>query len=76
MFSTLISTSACSAALGRGNEVLLIKEAHGTYDRVEVLYGGGITSAATIEEDIEEELEEAGVHLLEMKDLPGLFIDR
>ena len=68
--------ATCSAALGRGNEVLLIKEAHATCDRVEVLEGGGITSADKIEAEIEDELEEAGVHLLEMKDLPGLFEDR
>ena len=68
--------ATCSAALGRGNEVLLIREAHATCDRIEVLHGGGITSADKIEAEIEEELEEAGVHLLEMKDLPGLFVDR
>jgi len=68
--------ATCSAALGRGNEVLLIREAHATYDRIEVLNGGGVTSANMIEAEIEAELEEAGVHLLEMKDLPGLFTDR
>ncbi|KAK7055980.1 Isochorismatase hydrolase [Favolaschia claudopus] len=68
--------ATCSAALGRGNEVLLIHGAHGTYDRLEVLYGGGITPAAQIEEEIEGELQEAGVHLLEMKDLSAIFDDR
>ncbi|KAF8801644.1 Isochorismatase hydrolase [Phlegmacium glaucopus] len=68
--------ATCSAALGRGNEVLLIREAHATYDRIEVLHGGGVTSADRIEAEIEAELEEAGVHLLEMKDLPNLFTDR
>jgi len=68
--------ATCSAALGRGNEVLLIREAHGTYDRIEVLHGGGVTSADRIAAEIEAELEEAGVHLLEMKDLPDLFTDR
>ena len=68
--------ATCSAALGRGNEVILIKGAHGTYDRIEVLHGGGITPAWRIEAEIEAELEEAGVHLLEMKDLPGIFMDR
>ncbi|KAF8963116.1 hypothetical protein BDZ97DRAFT_1732296 [Flammula alnicola] len=68
--------ATCSAALGRGNEVLLIRGAHATYDRIEVLHGGGITPASTIEAEIEAELEEAGVHLLEMKDLPGIFMDR
>ena len=68
--------ATCSAALGRGNEVLLIKGAHATYDRIEVLHGGGITPASIIEQEIEAELEEAGVHLLDMKDLPGIFTDR
>ncbi|KAL0567252.1 hypothetical protein V5O48_014738 [Marasmius crinis-equi] len=68
--------ATCSAALGRGNEVLLIRGAHGTYDRVEVLYGGGVTPANTIETEIEEELEEAGVHVLEMRDIQGIFTDR
>lgn len=76
-FQTDFSIRAtCSAALGRGNEVLLIREAHATYDRIEVLHGGGITPAASIELEIEEELEEAGVHLLDMNDLPVIFMDR
>jgi len=76
-FQTDYSVRAtCSAALGRGNEVLLIREAHATCDRIEVLHGGGVTSTDKIEAEIEAELEEAGVHLLEMKDLPGLFVNR
>lgn len=68
--------ATCSAALGRGNEVILIRGAHATYDRIEVLHGGGITPASKIEEEIEAELEEAGVHLLDMKDIGGLFENR
>jgi nicotinamidase-related amidase len=68
--------ATCSAALGRGNEVLLIRGAHATYDRIEVLHGGGITPASKIEEEIEAELEEAGVHLLDMKDVDGIFENR
>ncbi|KAF9557093.1 hypothetical protein CPC08DRAFT_710653 [Agrocybe pediades] len=68
--------ATCSTALERGNEVLLIRGAHATYDRIEVLHGGGITPAWRIESEIEAELEEAGVHLLDMKDLPGIFMDR
>ncbi|KAJ7576466.1 Isochorismatase-like protein [Mycena floridula] len=68
--------ATCSAALGRGNNILLIKEAHGTYDRYEVLHGGGTTPASRIEAEIEDELEEAGVTLLEMSDLPDVFTDR
>ncbi|KAJ7727604.1 Isochorismatase-like protein [Mycena metata] len=68
--------ATCSAALGRGNEVLMIRGAHGTYDRLEVLYGGGVTAAAQIEAEIEGELEEAGVNLLDMNDLGAIFDDR
>ncbi|KAA1467263.1 Isochorismatase hydrolase [Dentipellis sp. KUC8613] len=65
--------ATCSAALGRGNEVLLIRGAHATYDRHEVWAGGGVTPASFIERDIESELEEAGVALLDMTDVPGVF---
>ncbi|KAJ6468655.1 Isochorismatase-like protein [Mycena vitilis] len=68
--------ATCSAALGRGNEVLMIRGAHGTYDRLEVLYGGGVTPSSRIEAEIEGELEEAGVNLLDMKDLNAIFDDR
>jgi hypothetical protein len=54
----------------------MIRGAHGTYDRLEVLYGGGVTSASQIEAEIEGELEEAGVHMLDMKDLGAIFDDR
>ncbi|EJF56918.1 Isochorismatase hydrolase [Dichomitus squalens LYAD-421 SS1] len=68
--------ATCSAALSRGNEVLLVRGAHATYDRIEYHNHGLITSAAEVAKEIEGELEEAGVHMLEMKDLPGLFTDR
>jgi nicotinamidase-related amidase len=68
--------ATCSAALGRKNEVLLIRGAHATYDRIEVLHGGGTTPAHMIEAEIEAELEEAGVHLLDMKDVEGIFENR
>jgi nicotinamidase-related amidase len=68
--------ATCSVALGRGNEVLLIKGAHATHDRIEVLHGGGVTPAHRIEAEIEAELEEAGVHLFNMKDLPNIFQGR
>ncbi|KAH9481992.1 hypothetical protein JR316_0006522 [Psilocybe cubensis] len=68
--------ATCSSALKRGNEVLLIRGAHATYDRIEVLHGGGITPASRIEGEVEAELEEAGVHILDMKDVPGIFMDR
>ena len=68
--------ATCGVALGRGNEVLLIRGAHATHDRIEVLHGGGVTPAHRIEAEIEAELEEAGVHLFSMKDLPGIFSGR
>lgn len=76
MQSDFCVRATCSAALGRGNEVLLIKDAHATYDRIEVWNGGSITPAEEIASEIEAELEEAGVILLEMKDVPGIFADR
>ncbi|KAF7327106.1 Isochorismatase hydrolase [Mycena kentingensis (nom. inval.)] len=68
--------ATCSAALARGNDVLLIRGAHGTYDRVEILYGGGVTPAKQVEAEIEEELEEAGVVLMGMEDVGAIFDDR
>ena len=67
--------ATCSAALGRGNEVLLIRGAHATYDRQEVWAGGGVTQASMVEREIEAELEEAGVVLLDMTDVPDVFAD-
>jgi len=67
--------ATCSTALSRGNTVLLIRGSHTTFDRLEVLHGGGITAAHKIEREIEAELEEAGVVILDMKDLPGIFAD-
>ncbi|KAL7279469.1 Isochorismatase hydrolase [Trametes coccinea BRFM310] len=75
MQSDFCIRATCSAALARGNEVLLVRGAHATYDRVEILDHGIITPASVVESEIEGELEEAGVVLLEMKDLPGLFTD-
>ena len=68
--------ATCSAALTRGNEVLLVRGAHGTYDRVEYHSDGLATPAAEVEKEIEGELEEAGVIMLEMKDVSGMFTDR
>ncbi|KAI0328299.1 Isochorismatase hydrolase [Cubamyces sp. BRFM 1775] len=75
MQSDFCIRATCSAALARGNEVLLVRGAHATYDRVEVLDHGTITPASVVEAEIEGELEEAGVVLLEMKDLPEMFTD-
>lgn len=68
--------ATCSAALDRGNEVILIRGAHATFDRNEIWNDGSITQAHVIEAEIEAELEEAGVNILDMKDLPDLFTDR
>jgi nicotinamidase-related amidase len=68
--------ATCSAALDRGNNVILIKEAHATYDRIEVWNGGTVTKAYDVGLEIEAELEEAGVSLLCMSDAPHLFSDR
>ncbi|KAG6372170.1 Isochorismatase-like protein [Boletus reticuloceps] len=65
--------ATCSAALGRGNEVFLIKGAHATLDRNEIWNDGTVTEAHVIEAEIEAELEEAGVIILDMKDLPDLY---
>ncbi|TFK27137.1 Isochorismatase hydrolase [Coprinopsis marcescibilis] len=76
-FQTDFSVRAtCGTALGRGNEVILVRGAHATFDRIEVLHGGGVTAAAVIEAEIEAELEEAGVHILEMKDIAYSWVDR
>jgi len=68
--------ATCSAALGRGNDVLLIKGSHATYDGMQAWNGGVKIPASTIEVETEAELEEAGVVLLDMSDLPGIFADR
>ncbi|KAH7884882.1 Isochorismatase-like protein [Phlebopus sp. FC_14] len=68
--------ATCSAALDRGNEVILIRGAHATLDRNEIWNGGSVTKAHVIESEIEAELEEAGVSILDMKDVPQLFTDR
>ncbi|KAG6808251.1 hypothetical protein H0H93_000369 [Arthromyces matolae] len=75
--------ATCHEALKRGNEVLLVRGAHGTYDRIEVLHGGGggginnyITPAKRIETEVEFELDEAGVHVLDMRDVCGIFVNR
>ena len=74
MQSDFCVSATCSAALQRGNSVILIRGAHATNDRLEV--NTPITPAAAIEKQIEMELEDKGVILLEMSDLDDLFTDR
>lgn len=76
MQSDFCIRATCSAALARGNEVILVREAHATYDRLEAFHTGTVTPAQTVEKEIEDELEEAGVVLLDMKDVPSIFNDR
>ncbi|KAI0706506.1 Isochorismatase hydrolase [Earliella scabrosa] len=76
MQSDFCIRATCSAALSRGNEVLLVRGAHATYDRVEYHNHGLITSASEVSKEIEDELEEAGVIMLEMKEAPGMFTGR
>ncbi|EKM57855.1 uncharacterized protein PHACADRAFT_251741 [Phanerochaete carnosa HHB-10118-sp] len=68
--------ATCNAAIQRGNEVLILRGAHATYDRLEVWNGGTITPASKVEKEVEVQLEEAGAILLDMNDLPDLFADR
>lgn len=67
--------ATCAAALQRGNEVIVIRGAHGTFDRLEVLAGGAVTSAKDVIKEIDAILTEMGVHLLEMEDVDDLFVD-
>ena len=76
MQSDFCIRATCSAALARGNEVRLVRRAHGTYDRVEYHNHGVVTPASEVEKEIEGELEEAGVVMLEMKDALGMFTGR
>jgi len=79
MQSDFCVRATCSTALIRGNLVLLIRGAHATYDRLDVWNSGlatSVTPADTVQNEIEAELEEAGVMLLEMKDLPQIFTGR
>ena len=67
--------ATAAAALQRGNEVIVIRGAHGTFDRLEVLAGGAVTSAKDVIKEIDAILTEMGVHLLEMEDVDALFVD-
>lgn len=76
MQSDFCIRATCSAALGRGNTVFLVEDAHATYDRPEAYAAGGpvlVTAAARVEKEIESELEEAGVFVVKAEDLPHLF---
>ncbi|KAF8143471.1 Isochorismatase-like protein [Mycena galopus ATCC 62051] len=68
--------STCKAALLRGNSVLLIRGAHGTYNHQELTENGRFTPAEKISAQVEEELDKAGAIVLDMEDLPGLFEGR
>ncbi|KAJ6468641.1 Isochorismatase-like protein [Mycena vitilis] len=67
--------ATCRAALLRGNTVLLMRGAHGTYDHTE-LVDGRVTRGEKISAQVEEELDRAGAIVLDMNYLPGLFDGR
>ena len=76
MQSDFCIRATCSAALGRGNTVFLVEDAHATYDRPEAYQTGGpalVTPAHTVVQEIESELEEAGVFVVKVDDLPHVF---
>lgn len=75
MLSDYAVRSTCSAALDRGNKVVLIRGAHATYDGMKAYHEGTIP-ASRIEAEIEAELQEAGVMLLNMSTLPSIFVMR
>jgi hypothetical protein len=58
--------------------VLLIRDAHCAYDRAAMYSGPHNVSipAKLIEREVEQELEDAGVILMDMEDVPGIFHDR
>ncbi|KAK7055981.1 streptothricin hydrolase [Favolaschia claudopus] len=68
--------STCRAALARGNTVLLIRGAHGTYDHREITESGRLTPAHKISDQVEADLDDAGVMVLDMKYLSGIFEGR
>ncbi|KAJ7642623.1 Isochorismatase-like protein [Mycena polygramma] len=68
--------ATCRAALLRGNTVLLMRGAHGTYDHTELVEGGRVTRGEKISAQVEEELDKAGAIILDMNYLPGLFDGR
>lgn len=89
--------ATCSAALGRGNGVVLVRGAHATWDRVEYAAAaptqysnaptfpvggcvvaspvgmGMVTPAAQVEREVESELEEAGVLVVGLEEVPWIF---
>ncbi|KAF7317415.1 Isochorismatase domain-containing protein [Mycena chlorophos] len=68
--------STIKAALGRGNSVILMHGAHGTYPHVELANNGNVTPAEKIAAQVEEELDLAGAMVLDMELLPNLFEGR
>ncbi|KAH8118179.1 Isochorismatase hydrolase [Phellopilus nigrolimitatus] len=76
MQSDFCIRATCSAALARGNSVFLVAGAHATYDRPEAYAVAGVplvTPARAVEQAVENELEEAGVCIVAVEDLPHVF---
>ncbi|KAJ7200403.1 Isochorismatase-like protein [Mycena pura] len=68
--------STCKVALDRGNTVLLIRGAHGTYNHIGLADGGAVTPAEKISAQVEQDLDLAGAIVLDMELLSGLFHGR
>jgi len=82
MQSDFCIRDTCSAALRRGNFVLLIRDAHATHDRLEVWGNGVTTPAMLVEKEIEQELSEAHtaspdmsgiLHILDMSHVKSIW---
>ena len=73
MQSDFCIRTTCSAVPWRENEILLVRGVHATYGRIQYHSHGMITPAVDIEREIEGKLEEAGVIMLDTKDVPGMF---
>ena len=72
--------ATCGAALERGNTVFLVEDAHATYDRCEEYASGAggpllVTPAHKVEKEVERDLEDRGVFLIKVDDLPHVFTD-
>jgi nicotinamidase-related amidase len=73
MQSDFCIRETCIAAVGRGNKVMLVREAHATYDGEPEGKGGIAKAASTVEQETESELKGVGVVLTDMSDVPGIL---
>ncbi|KAF7311726.1 Isochorismatase domain-containing protein [Mycena indigotica] len=68
--------STAKAAIERGNTVILIRGAHGTYDHTELNNHSHVNRGAKIAANVERELDKAGAMVLDMEFVPNLFEGR